>query len=385
LSGTDQQTRNITAGAIAPGNTGLAGLTLRRPDLNISIRRTSSDVNSMTAARGLRILIIGGIAIVSSCVPLGSAIYQSLVNRPQIELTVGEGEQRIEVTPNKGARIVYDLHVRTNSVQEELENGTASYQARYRFPVSYTVSNAGGRKLTEENSFIDWRQDDDGTLRKRQSSLSESAAGLDATGGTLNVRAAFRKFEVPDDGVIIVSTDLGEDSDYQASAERAALSVEHDVVDPLFNIMLGVFILVGGWITAVMGLVLFLSASSNGAPRDLPVGDISADARRQAMFCHLAGFLGFVIPLGNVIGPLAVWMANRENNAFVDDQGREALNFQLTILVYMLLSFALVLVLIGLLMFPLVWIFQICLMVVAAVKTNDGELYRYPLTIRFLS
>lgn len=339
----------------------------------------------MTPARGLRILIIGALAIFASCAPLGSALYQAVIDRPEVNVARVDDQQAVAVTPGNGARVVFEIHLHTDSVQEQHDDGETSYQGRYRFPISYRVSDASGAEITHENSTIDWLgTQHDSALRKRQSGLSESATSLNANGGTLTVRASFRTFDVPDDGLIKLSAELGEDGEYGAVAERFTVKVEHDIVDPMFNITLGVFMLIGGWVTAVVGLVLFIAASSSTPAAGDASGVVSAEARRLAMFCHLSGFLGFVIPLGNIIGPLALWIANRESAAYVDDQGREALNFQLSILVYMLLSFALILVLIGLLMFPLLWVFQICMMVVAAVRANDGETYRYPLTIRFL-
>jgi len=114
------------------------------------------------------------------------------------------------------------------------------------------------------------------------------------------------------------------------------------------------------------------------------------DARMWAMFCHLTGLAGFlpVIPLlGCIIGPLIVWLVKKEQFSFVDDQGREALNFQITMAIYFVASLILLLVpCFGFLLVSIVALTDIILCVVAAIKANDGYHYRYPsfLAIRFI-
>ncbi len=362
--------------------------TINHVHIRVEVPLSASAVPRVTSAGGLRILIIGALAALASCAPLGSAVYQSFVNRPQLEVPLsaaGSAEHvALELTPGRSARLVFELDVNTPSAQEQ-HDGDTEYQARYRFPISYRVSAADGTVIYQEQANIDWlgtRSTTDGG--KRQQSLSESNPAVDAGGGTLSVRAGFRGFEVPDDGAITLSAELGPDHDYAAVAEQARLKVEHDIVDPMFSITLGVFMLVGGWVTSIVGLVGFLSAQSAAQASEDGAADSTVEARRLAVFCHLAGFAGFIIPFGGVIGPLAMWIANRESHPFVDQQGREALNFQLSLLVYMLLSFALVLILIGLLMIPLLFVFQICMMVIAAVRVSDGQDFRYPLTLRFI-
>ena len=55
------------------------------------------------------------------------------------------------------------------------------------------------------------------------------------------------------------------------------------------------------------------------------------EARQWAMFCHFAAFIGLVFPFGSLLGPLIVWQLKRESDPFVDAQGKEALNFQITV------------------------------------------------------
>lgn len=111
------------------------------------------------------------------------------------------------------------------------------------------------------------------------------------------------------------------------------------------------------------------------------------ETRTWAMVCHLAAFVAFIgIPFGNILGPLVVWLIKRKDYPFVEDQGKEALNFQISITIYGLFAgvFAIITFGLGIIVLFLLGIAGIVLSIIAAVAANNGEYYRYPLTIRFL-
>ncbi|MCZ6789707.1 MAG: DUF4870 domain-containing protein [Chloroflexi bacterium] len=102
------------------------------------------------------------------------------------------------------------------------------------------------------------------------------------------------------------------------------------------------------------------------------------------MLCHLSTFSGWFIPLGNILGPLIIWLMKRQESPFIDAHGKEALNWQISATIYFIVSFALVFVLIGFVLLPAVLVFDIIIVIVATVRANSGQAYRYPLTIRFI-
>ena len=106
--------------------------------------------------------------------------------------------------------------------------------------------------------------------------------------------------------------------------------------------------------------------------------------KNWAMGCHLIAFVGFVIPFGNVIGPLVIWLIKKDESAFVDDQGKESLNFQISITIYFLASIFLSLFLIGIPLLLAVGVFFIVMVIIGGVKASNGEKYRYPLCIRLV-
>ncbi|MEI6892523.1 MAG: DUF4870 domain-containing protein [Pontiella sp.] len=108
--------------------------------------------------------------------------------------------------------------------------------------------------------------------------------------------------------------------------------------------------------------------------------------RQWAMACHLAALAGYMMPFiaGNLIVPLVIWLIKREDGAFVDEQGKETLNFQLSLLLYAFICVLLFLMVIGIfLLFPLVVFGFIC-PIIGAVKASEGVAYRYPMCIRFI-
>jgi len=128
---------------------------------------------------------------------------------------------------------------------------------------------------------------------------------------------------------------------------------------------------------------------------DVPVfTDVSASERQWAMFAHLSALVAIWMGGMAFLGPLIVWLIKRDEMRFVDDQGKEALNFQLNILLLKIaagvVGFALAVVTFGLGLFLLVpllgglVVLDIILAIVAAMKANTGEAYRYPYIIRLV-
>ncbi|QLC73256.1 DUF4870 domain-containing protein [Pseudomonas sp. LPB0260] len=115
-----------------------------------------------------------------------------------------------------------------------------------------------------------------------------------------------------------------------------------------------------------------------------PVPTPNQEARQWAMFCHFAAFLGFVFPFGNLIGPLIVWQIKKDLDPFVDAQGKEALNFQISVAIAFMLSVLLMLVVVGFLLAGLVSIGAIVLTIIAGIKVNEGQAYRYPFNWRLI-
>ena len=120
-------------------------------------------------------------------------------------------------------------------------------------------------------------------------------------------------------------------------------------------------------------------AEEAAAPAEAPAGGKSSpDEKTMAMLAHiLTLFTGF-------IGPLIIWLIKKDQSDFVDDQGKEALNFGISITIYYFVAGLSFMVLIGILLLPAVAIFAIINIIRAAIAANKGERFRYPLCIRII-
>jgi hypothetical protein len=127
-------------------------------------------------------------------------------------------------------------------------------------------------------------------------------------------------------------------------------------------------------------------------PASSSSSSVDPSVRTWTVLCHASAFLGFLIPaLGQFVGPLIVWLWKRGESPEIDAHGKESLNFQLSIFIYTavfaIVCFVLMFVLIGFLLVPLIALFYIAnvvLVIIASLKANNGELYRYPLTLRLI-
>ncbi len=115
--------------------------------------------------------------------------------------------------------------------------------------------------------------------------------------------------------------------------------------------------------------------------------EISKDARMWAMFSHLAGLAGlnYFLPLvGSIVGPLILWQLKKDEYPYVNEHGKEAVNFQISIVIYTIVACILIPFCIGAFLLIGVIVFDVVFILIAAIKANNSEFFRYPLTIRFI-
>lgn len=105
---------------------------------------------------------------------------------------------------------------------------------------------------------------------------------------------------------------------------------------------------------------------------------VSKDAKNIAMLSHLLGFFT------SFFAPLIIWLLKKDEDAFIDQQAKEALNFQITILLAMCAAALLSIVCVGIPLLFVIPILDLIFCIIAAVKTSDGQPYRYPLCLRLV-
>ena len=111
----------------------------------------------------------------------------------------------------------------------------------------------------------------------------------------------------------------------------------------------------------------------------------SSDVRIWNILCHASALLGVFLHFpGHLLGPLIVWLAKRDDSPEIDAHGKESLNFQISMLLYTLISAVFCLILIGFIFIAVLWVLNAVFVIIASIQASDGKFYRYPMTIRFI-
>ena len=122
-------------------------------------------------------------------------------------------------------------------------------------------------------------------------------------------------------------------------------------------------------------------------PPPLPVSAPTVtNVRTWKILCHASALLGVFLHFpGHLLGPLIVWLAKRDDSPEIDAHGKESLNFQISMLIYNAIAAVFCLVLIGFFFLAILWVLNALFVIIASIQASDGKLYRYPMTIRFIS
>ncbi len=108
------------------------------------------------------------------------------------------------------------------------------------------------------------------------------------------------------------------------------------------------------------------------------------DEKQMGMFLHLSQLINIVIPMGGIIAPIILWQVKKEEMPAIDAHGKMVVNWLISSFIYLVISGILVFVLIGILGLMAVAIMAVVFPIIGGIKANNGELWEYPLTIKFL-
>lgn len=128
-----------------------------------------------------------------------------------------------------------------------------------------------------------------------------------------------------------------------------------------------------------------MTMMTTNAERQNNVQARNRDENLWAMLCHISVFAGFLMPFGNIIAPLIIWLIKKDEYPLVNDQGKEAINFQITLTIYFFASALLIILVIGIPLLIGLAFFGFIVTIIATIKASEGEKYRYPMTIRFIN
>jgi uncharacterized Tic20 family protein len=111
---------------------------------------------------------------------------------------------------------------------------------------------------------------------------------------------------------------------------------------------------------------------------------LTQEDRTWAMASHLLSLLNLLTVAGGLIAVLILWLARRERSPFIEESGRESLNFQITMLLAAAVGGVLTLILVGFVVLGVVMIASFILPILAGLAASEGRRYRYPFTLRLI-
>ena len=334
----------------------------------------------MNRSASIALLLIGILLFVGSCAPFGMVIYEEFAAEASDTRSLIEPEQArrfdFQAEPNSLARFKVEAEVSSSSVQEDLEGMNEQFRARYHFPLHYRVFDSAHKLLVEDETEFSWQADE----------MSQSNLNTTSQGGSLVVSKRLQKLRVPKDGHLSIELAFEADERYRASIGSVKLHLYDNLLDNTLYLLVGGGCLIIGMVLALIGFVFLIvsaaqQADSDGSALEQVCTDKST--RQNAMVIHLSAFAGYVIPFGSLLIPLILWLCWRNDDAYLDITGKEAVNFQLSMLIYYFVSLLLCIVLIGFLLLFAAMIFHLAYIIIAAIQTSHGREFRYPLCIRF--
>lgn len=102
------------------------------------------------------------------------------------------------------------------------------------------------------------------------------------------------------------------------------------------------------------------------------------------MFCHLSAFAGYFFPFGGIIGPVICWISRKDESEWVNSNGKASLNFQISMLLYIVLVIPLCFIIVGIPILIALGILEFVCIIVASIRAAKGEVFKYPLSIPFI-
>ena len=299
---------------------------------------------------------------------------------------LGEGSnysgEQTEVTDLKDARIKAVLQINFEKVPDEHIRYT-DYPFNYQTDIK--IETGDGDLLLNRKSFIDWRDNSQNFgVRSRESSFVVQDTDIDGDSLNMRITVFFSRFRVPADGLINISIKIKANGPQKGELVTSTFLLDHGLSTfRIDNLIYGVLFAIVGCILLTVGAA---SSVLGREGKEVAVSGDSLDSRmvrRNVAICHASALCGYLIPFAGVLAVFLSWKKNRKND-YANAKGLDCLNFQLSTLIYLSLSFALSLFLIGFIMMLAVLLLHLSLTAKAILVTLRGGDWQYPLVFRFL-
>lgn len=322
----------------------------------------------------------------SSWVPFGLAIKRGFdVETAYIQENVEPGREYatsvLEVARDQQIQLAVKLDLRSLSIRRNSSSDSDPYDALYSFPFRYVVRDEAGSELYSEDTFVAW---DQGSRSYDRDEVSETA-------GHVIVESSLDKFPAPRSGRVRITYRLSSDDVHDVTVNEAQVILYHRVHGHGPAIATGIALaLLGFLLAAIGGLLLLVRALRESAPagetepQQALSETVAKSSRDMAMWCHLSALSGYFVPFGGLIGPVVIWAMKKDGDGFVNRHGIAAINFRISMYLYAIVCFVLMLVVVGFFALFALGLVDLVFTVIAAVKASEGKPYRYPLSLRLI-
>ncbi len=346
------------------------------------------------------VLLFGIVIMLGGCVPFGIAINNAMntteILNESIAINKNVVTDIVKVDTTNLVLPALKIHFSSKQISNNTLSQSSDYEAKFQFPVSLIISDRNDKKLYQYTGKLDWRH----------GSKSYDLNNVDSQQAEVIVEIDLDKIAIPSPGEIKLAVFIGNDTIYNARLHSARLIVYDNVFRHSSTILIGVAIIFLGVVVFVIGLILFIryqatnsntkkinhnetennqanTTVSNGVESGLSISEASINS--SAMLCHLMTFSGLLVPLGGVLGPLIMWLVKKDEHPFINRHGIAAVNFHLSMMLYYFVSFLLAFVIIGFFFLILLALADFILSIIGSIKASNGEEFRYPLAIPFIS
>ena len=211
---------------------------------------------------GILLIALGVALLVGSIALFGFSVKRAVDSRVVAKLPVRLGKtfttEPLTVSTDRACQIAVHATVSTKAMKEETRFDEKVYEAQYRFPISYTVTDEEGNTLCSEDTALGWNEGGYKSIDHQQ---------IDSTSGTISLEAAFRKFDARPPGTIHVTFTMKPDAEYHAKAENVELRVYDQVTRQASSILGGITMTCCGPLVIAVGVLVFIAGLFRGKKR----------------------------------------------------------------------------------------------------------------------
>ncbi len=327
---------------------------------------------------GIALITIGSLLLLAALFTGVNTVLQWLTATPLHSEPLTIDRQAVTPTVEVEGRDHIHFHL-TLEIEPQhylLEGESATGQVpRFYFPYRYLVTDQDGEVIKQDFDDIAW---------------NHSARVVGREGGRLQVEAALLDFDIDDTDTIRVKFTLLDDTRFQARASGATLELHASGGMPTQPLLLALELIGAASLAVVTGVMLLVALRPTSGNFQTLLHEQGGDEAlppvgRWPLLAHLSALLLLLVPFGHLLGPALVWLLRRRDRQLVDEHCKRALNFQLSITIYMLLCVPLSFFFIGIPLLFMLLLLDLSMVLYISTGVLRRRPANYPFAIAFFS